>query len=115
LRTEFTGETRGKLVRLTATGFGERNIVRFGEALAAIGFRVSMANENDFAFGGEEHAFSLSGVPVFPTEQAEPPPNAAYFLSGLSWGKASALDSVGINRREVVNERVTQERSSEPF
>jgi hypothetical protein len=29
-------------------------------------------------------------------------------------GQISDLDSVGINRREVVNERVTQERSSEP-
>src|SRR5258708_2992264 len=29
-------------------------------------------------------------------------------------GQAIRLDSVGINRREVVNERVIQERSSEP-
>ena len=29
-------------------------------------------------------------------------------------GQISDLDSVGINRREVVNEGVTQERSSEP-
>ncbi len=29
-------------------------------------------------------------------------------------GAAFCLDSVGINRREVVNERVIQERSSEP-
>ena len=29
-------------------------------------------------------------------------------------GKGDRLDSVGINRREVVNERVIQERSSEP-
>ena len=28
-------------------------------------------------------------------------------------GQASGLDSVGINRREVVNERVIQERNSE--
>jgi hypothetical protein len=32
----------------------------------------------------------------------------------LPVGQALGLDSVGINRREVVNERVTQERSSEP-
>ena len=32
----------------------------------------------------------------------------------LCGAKASALDSVGINRRGVVNERVIQERSSEP-
>jgi hypothetical protein len=31
-----------------------------------------------------------------------------------SWGRPPGLDSVGINRREVVNERVMQERSSEP-
>src|ERR1039458_4035887 len=30
------------------------------------------------------------------------------------WGRRFRLDSVGINRREVVNERVIQERSSEP-
>src|ERR1039457_4758601 len=30
------------------------------------------------------------------------------------WGQAFSLDSAGINRREVVNERVIQERSSEP-
>jgi hypothetical protein len=30
------------------------------------------------------------------------------------WRRLSSLDSVGINRREVVNERVIQERSSEP-
>jgi len=29
------------------------------------------------------------------------------------WHRHSCLDSVGINRREVVNERVIQERSSE--
>ncbi len=29
-------------------------------------------------------------------------------------GTGFSLDSVGINRREVVNERVMQERSSEP-
>jgi hypothetical protein len=32
----------------------------------------------------------------------------------LPVGQALGLDSVGINRREVVNERVIQERSSEP-
>ena len=40
--------------------------------------------------------------------------SSASVLKGEVLEQAQRLDSVGINRREVVNERVIQERSSEP-
>jgi len=52
------------------------------------------------------------------------PPHASFIRTPPKYHTASQfpelerafrLDSVGINRREVVNERVMQERSSEPF
>jgi hypothetical protein len=46
---------------------------------------------------------ALTGMNAYSTRHA-----------AAQWSRHSCLDSVGINRREVVNERVTQERSSEP-
>ena len=55
----------------------------------------------------------MKKVPKLIAALSAAPPSSTGVEKASPVGQASGLDSVGINRREVVNERVIQERSSE--